>query len=197
MTSPNSLKVILNSSNGVGTDYSKTFQPLTQQNDILYNEFFNHIRKNNIPIKIVLTGCCTTCLDYRLIQPDQGAYVPLNKDPYYVSVQIDGVTAKNEIAPNRSIEFIVPTMISYNTRTITIDAHGLTETYIEAKPVVVQWLNLPKSNHNLGIELNDYSIFTSPLQVNILDNNKTVVTNDTSQGYRPHFTIEFWIFYES
>jgi len=188
MTSTNCLKVILNSSAGVGTDYSKTFQALTQQNDIIYNEFFNHIRKNNLPVKMLLTGCITTILDYKLTVANP--FVPSTKNPYYVRVQFNGLTAKNEVSSTRNVEFIVPTMIANTTTAINA------VNYTTANPVMVQWLNLPKSNKNIGIELNDNSIFNTPLTIRILDNNGLDVVNDALQGYAPHFTIEFWLFYD-
>ena len=184
--SPNCLKVILNSKDGTGVNYNMTFKSLTEQNDIIYNEFFNHIRKNNLPLKLVLTGCITTPLDYWLVSANP--YDPSTKNPYYVRVQFNGITPKNEISPLRSTEFIVPTTFVSNTETINSDV------FIEAYPVIVQWMNLPKSNKNIGAELNDYSVFTAPINIRILDNLGNVVSHDPTSGYAPSFTIEFWLF---
>jgi hypothetical protein len=176
--SPNCLKVILNSGDLARVQGDKpctaTFPALTQQNDIIYNEFFNYVRQKNLPMKILMTGCITG-----------GLFFYDQQNPFYVSVVFDGLTAKNEIASSKSVEFICQT----NT-VMAVDGSG---TY-HAKPTACQYNNLPKSNKNIGVELNDLSIFTSPITIKLVANDGQTIISDESLGYAEQFIIEFWLF---
>jgi hypothetical protein len=180
MTDPTKcLKVILYSSDGSGGDFYKTFKPLTERSDIIYNEFFNYVRNGGKKVKMVLTACTTTPLDY---------YTSATaKNPYYVRLVFDGIRGKNEVSENRNIEFIVPTLISndYNVKIAS---------KISAFPALVQWINLPKSFKNLGVELESMEIFTSSFTVQILDNNSDYVIKDPLSNYDSNFMVEFWLY---
>jgi len=172
--SPNCLKVILNSGELPDVYYTATFPALTQQNDVIYNEFFNYVRQKNLPLKMLLTGCITGGLTFNATQ-----------NPFYIRVYFDGITTKNEVASSKNVEFICQT----NTM-LTANGQG----DYTAKPVLCQYVNLPKSNKNIGIELNDLSIFTTPLTVQLLTNDDYICRNDPSVLHLKQFTIEFWIF---
>ena len=189
--SPNCLKVILNGYNPASvlstvSDYDKVFKTLTEQNDIIYNEFFNYVRQKNLPLKMILTGCITNALDYLLTTANP--FVPEQSNPYFVKVVFNGIAPKNEISGRNSVEFIVPTLCSTYARQIN------NVTYAQQWPVTVQYTQLPKSNKNIGIELNDYSIFTTPINIQIQQSTGAVVVHDTYGGYAPNFTVEFWLF---
>ena len=174
------MKVILYSSDGVsGGDFYKTFKPLTERNDIIYNEFFNYVRNNGKKVKLVLTACTTTALDYYT--------AGTAKNPYYVRVVFDGIRGKNEIAVNKNIEFVVPTMFSN-------DYNSKVALKLLAYPAMVQWINLPKSFHNIGIELESYEIFNNQFTVQILDNNSDYVIKEPLSNYDADFMVEFWLY---
>lgn len=188
--SPNCLKVILKANADAGqTLYNFEFSALTEMNDILYNEFFNHVRKNNLPVKMVLTGCITAPIKFWIAQPDVAPYPTTDKNPNYVRVLFNGITAKNEIASSKSVEFIVPTMVSTYVKEF-VDGYN----YSQMWPVSVQYVQLPKSNKNIGVELSDYSIFTNPINLKILANTDAIVQRDTYTPYLVSCTVEFWLF---
>jgi hypothetical protein len=177
--SPNCLKVILNSGDlpQVGSiyPYMFAFPALTQQNDIIYNEFFNHVRQKNLPLKILLTGCITGGLAFSGTE-----------NPFYIRLVFDGITAKNEVASSKSVEFLVQTnaILSLNN----------TGTQYYASSVVCQYSNLPKSNKNIGVELNDLSIFTNPITISLRANTNAICEADVEVAHANQFTVEFWLF---
>jgi len=177
MTTTNSLKVILYSADGSGSDdFNKQFKPLTEHEDIIYNEFFNYVRNNNKRVKMVLTACSTTQLDF---------ITATTANPYYVRVVFNGIHSKNEIAEDKNVEFIVPTTVGH------VDTAGK---YL-VKPVICQWINLPKSNKNIGVELESMEIFTNPFSVQIYNNLSAIVESDTTTSdYDADFMVEFWLY---
>jgi hypothetical protein len=156
------------------SSYTATFPALTAQNDIIYNEFFNYVRQKNLPLKILLTGCITGGLAFTDSQ-----------NPFYVKIVFDGITSKNEVASSKSVEFLCQTYAL-----MVNDGSG----NYSAKPVACQYTNLPKSNKNIGVELNDLSIFTTPLTIKLLTNDNTVCPSEPKVLHAKQFTIEFWLF---
>jgi hypothetical protein len=179
--SPNCLKVVLNSgalpvvNNQVF--YTHSFSALTEKNDIIYNEFFNYVRQKNLPLKMVLTGCFTGGLLFGNAQ-----------NPFYINIVFEGISTKNEIAVSKNAEFLCQT-----NAVLTFDQAAV---LFIARPVVCQYCNLPKSNKNIGVELNDYSVFTTPMTIKMMTSNNNVVEGDAGLGYANQFTIEFWLFVE-
>lgn len=182
---PNCLKVIFYSENGHGSsNFEKTFDPLTNRADIMYNDFFNYVRNHNKKVKMVLTACTTTLLNFN-------DHVHIN--PYYVRVSFS-VGAKNELAGRtdeemrrKNIEFIVPTTVG----------HIITDNKYYVRPAFVQWINLPKSNKNIGIELESFEIFTNRITVSILNSDSALMHDDEDvNAYDPKFMVEFWLYYD-
>lgn len=185
--SPNCLKVILNSGDLGRVSGNKvctaTFPALTQQNDIIYNEFFNYVRQKNLPLKILMTGCITG-----------GLFFDENQNPFYISVVFDGITAKNEVANSKSVEFICQTNAVITKEMRVYPPSTIPIPYFYAQPVVCQYSNLPKSNKNIGVELNDLSVFTSSITIKLVANNGQTILADENLGYAEQFIIEFWLF---
>jgi hypothetical protein len=174
------MKVVLYSSDGTkvgGLDFYKSFTPLTEKSDIIYNEFYNYVRNNGKKVKMVLTGLSTSLLDYASVK---------TYNPHYIRVIFEGIRSKNEISENKNIEFVVPTLVGY--------------TYAAAKynasTVGCQWINIPKSNKNIGVELESNEIFTQPFNIKILNNNSDVVAAAADTDQVADFMVEFWIFYD-
>jgi hypothetical protein len=124
---------------------------------------------------MILTGCITSLLNFTTDK---------SKNPFYASVVFEGLTSKNEVADTKNVEFIVQT-----NAVLSLELNK-----VVAKPVAIQYSQLPKSNKNVSVELNDYSIFTNPITIKITDSNGNVVGKETATDYPADFVIEFWLF---